>query len=81
MTSLPLVAPLFPAGKEPLPPGITEEDRAQFLQAKKYQTWMSSGMESCAAKTVIAGIGGKYTYRPALITMVYTNSGYYPFSP
>ena len=22
------VAPLFPAGKEPLPPGLTEEDRA-----------------------------------------------------
>ncbi|KAF8141198.1 mitochondrial import inner membrane translocase subunit TIM22 [Boletus edulis] len=58
MTSLPLVAPLFPAGKEPLPPGITEEERAQFLQAKKYQAWMSYGMESCAAKTVIAGIGG-----------------------
>lgn len=56
---LPLVAPLFPAGKEPLPPGLTEEDREQFSQAQKYQTWMTSGMESCVAKTVIAGIGGK----------------------
>jgi import inner membrane translocase subunit TIM22 len=62
MSSLPLVAPLFPAGKEPLPPGVTEEDRAQLLQAKKYQAWMSSGVESCAAKTAIAGIGGKCTH-------------------
>lgn len=75
MTSLPLVAPLFPAGKEPLPPGLTEEDRAQFLQAKKYQTWMSHGMESCAAKTVIAGIGGKSTHYCVFITMVHTNLG------
>ena len=75
MTSLPLVAPLFPAGKEPLPPGLTEEDRAQFLQAKKYQTWMSTGMESCAAKTVIAGIGGECPRHLALATMVYANLG------
>ena len=75
MTSLPLVAPLFPAGKEPLPPGLTEEDRAQFLQAKKYQAWMAAGMESCAAKTVIAGIGGECTRRLALVTMVYTTLG------
>ncbi|KIK92130.1 hypothetical protein PAXRUDRAFT_830257 [Paxillus rubicundulus Ve08.2h10] len=56
--TLPLVAPLFPAGREPLPPGITEEDRAQIMQAKKYQGWMTAGMESCAAKTAIAGVGG-----------------------
>ncbi|KAF9243173.1 mitochondrial import inner membrane translocase subunit TIM22 [Melanogaster broomeanus] len=58
MTSLPLVAPLFPAGREPLPPGLTEEDRAQMLEAKKYQGWMSAGAESCVVKTGIAGIGG-----------------------
>ncbi|KIJ15535.1 hypothetical protein PAXINDRAFT_176467 [Paxillus involutus ATCC 200175] len=56
--TLPLVAPLFPAGREPLPPGITEEDRAQIMQTKKYQGWMTAGMESCAAKTAIAGVGG-----------------------
>ncbi|KAL4080030.1 Tim17/Tim22/Tim23/Pmp24 family-domain-containing protein [Scleroderma yunnanense] len=55
---LPLVAPLYPAGREPLPPGITEENREQFLQAKKYQSWMTTGMESCVAKTVMAGVGG-----------------------
>ncbi|KAF8839118.1 Tim17-domain-containing protein [Paxillus ammoniavirescens] len=56
--TLPLVAPLFPTGREPLPPGLTEEDRAQIMQAKKYQGWMTAGMESCAAKTAIAGVGG-----------------------
>ncbi|KAG1851843.1 mitochondrial import inner membrane translocase subunit TIM22 [Suillus subalutaceus] len=56
--SFPLVAPMFPAGREPLPPGMTEDDRAQLLETKKYQGWMTMGMESCAAKTVIAGVGG-----------------------
>ncbi|KAI0628947.1 mitochondrial import inner membrane translocase subunit TIM22 [Trametes polyzona] len=58
MNNLPLVAPVFPAGKEPLPPGISDEDRENYLQAKKYQDYMTMGMESCVAKTVIAGGGG-----------------------
>ena len=58
---LPLVAPVFPAGMEPLPPGMTEEDRANLLQAKKYQDYMAVGMESCLAKTAIAGVGGMHT--------------------
>ncbi|KAI6129274.1 mitochondrial import inner membrane translocase subunit TIM22 [Pisolithus croceorrhizus] len=45
-----LVAPLYPAGREPLPPGLKEEDREQFMQAKKYQ--------QVDAKTVMAGVGG-----------------------
>ncbi|KAI0061213.1 Tim17-domain-containing protein [Artomyces pyxidatus] len=56
--SLPLVAPVFPAGREPLPPGMTEADRAEMLQAKKYQGYITAGMESCLAKTTIAGVGG-----------------------
>ena len=58
MSNLPLVAPIFAKGKEPLPPGWTEEDRANMMEAQKYQNWMQTGMESCAAKTVIAGGGG-----------------------
>ncbi|KAI0819772.1 mitochondrial import inner membrane translocase subunit TIM22 [Trametes gibbosa] len=58
MNNLPLVAPVFPAGKEPLPPGISDEERDAFLQAKKYQDYMTVGMESCVAKTIIAGGGG-----------------------
>ena len=53
--NLPMTAPIFPAGKEPLPPGITEEERDAYFQAKKYERWMSVGMESCVAKTAIAG--------------------------
>ncbi|KAI0359602.1 mitochondrial import inner membrane translocase subunit TIM22 [Trametes cingulata] len=56
--NIPLVAPVFPAGKEPLPPGISDEDRESYLQAKKYQDYMTMGMESCVAKTIIAGGGG-----------------------
>ncbi|KAI9062411.1 mitochondrial import inner membrane translocase subunit TIM22 [Trametes sanguinea] len=56
--SLPLVAPVFPAGREPLPPGVTEEEREAYQQAKKYQNYMTVAMESCVAKTGIAGGGG-----------------------
>jgi hypothetical protein len=65
--SLPLVAPVFAAGKEPLPPGMTEEDRANVLQAKKYQNYMTVGMESCLAKTTIAGVGGMHPLYPRLL--------------
>lgn len=55
----PPTAPLFASGQEPLPPGMTEADREQLMQAKKYQDWMAMGMESCVAKTMIAGGGGE----------------------
>ncbi|EPQ55184.1 Tim17-domain-containing protein [Gloeophyllum trabeum ATCC 11539] len=56
--ALPMVAPVFPAGREPLPPGISEEERQQMEQMKKWQNVMTSGMESCVVKTAIAGGGG-----------------------
>jgi import inner membrane translocase subunit TIM22 len=58
MQTHPLLAPVFPAGREPLPPGMTEEDRANVLQIKKYQDYMSAGMESCLGKTTLAGVFG-----------------------
>jgi mitochondrial import inner membrane translocase subunit TIM22 len=58
----PLLAPLFPAGKEPLPPGMTEEDRANMMQIKKYQDYMTAGMESCVGKTTMAGVLGTSTF-------------------
>ncbi len=64
MNNLPLVAPVFPAGREPLPPGISDEDRDNYLQAKKYQDYMTVGMESCVAKTIIAGGGGAHNCQP-----------------
>jgi import inner membrane translocase subunit TIM22 len=39
---------------------MTEDDREQLMQAKKYADLMSMGMESCITKTVIAGAGGKH---------------------
>ena len=59
--SHPLLAPLFPAGREPLPPGMTEDDRANMLQIKKYQDFMSGAMESCLGKTTMAGVFGAPT--------------------
>ncbi|KAF7973047.1 hypothetical protein HWV62_16336 [Athelia sp. TMB] len=58
MASNPLLPPLFASGKEPLPPGYTEDDRAAMLQAKKTQDFMTMAMESCVAKTVMAAGGG-----------------------
>lgn len=60
MSGLPLVPPLFPAGKEPLPPGFTEDDRQVMLQNKRMQNYMQMGMESCVAKTVMAAGMGAY---------------------
>ena len=60
MSSLPLVPPLFPAGKEPLPPGFTEDDRQVMLQNKRMQNYMQVGMESCIAKTAMAAGMGAY---------------------
>lgn len=58
MSNLPLVPPLFPTGKEPLPPGFTEDDRQVMVQNKKMQNYMQMGMESCLTKTVMAaGMG------------------------
>ena len=58
LPSYPGQAPIWPAGKEPLPPGYTEADRAAVLQTKRWEKYMAMGMESCAAKTVLAGGAG-----------------------
>ncbi|KAF9014889.1 mitochondrial import inner membrane translocase subunit TIM22 [Cyathus striatus] len=50
--------PIWAAGKEPLPPGFTEEDRENLIKQQKMQTLASSAMESCAVKTVMAGTMG-----------------------
>ena len=55
---LPMVAPLYLPGREPLPPGITEDDREQMKQALKYQQYIVSAMESCVGKAAISGVIG-----------------------
>ncbi|KIK67549.1 hypothetical protein GYMLUDRAFT_69726 [Collybiopsis luxurians FD-317 M1] len=56
--NFPGLVPLHIPGKEPLPPGISEDEREAFEQMKKTEKFMSMGAESCAFKTVIAGGGG-----------------------
>lgn len=58
MTQLPMTAPIYLPGQEPLPPGANESDRAQLAQMKYYQTLMSTGMESCPVKCVLSGAAG-----------------------
>lgn len=58
MASYPGQIPIWAPGKEPLPPGFTEEDRAAYLQQKKYQEYFTMGMESCIVKSVMAGGAG-----------------------
>lgn len=50
--------PIYAPGKEPLPPGFTEEDRAAIQQTKKWEGYAGMAMESCAVKTVLAGGAG-----------------------
>jgi hypothetical protein len=52
------LVPLFPAGQEPLPSGISEEERPQYEQNKKIEKYMGMGAESCAFKSVTAGVFG-----------------------
>jgi len=37
---------------------LTEDDRANMMQVKKYQDYMTAGMESCVGKTTVAGAFG-----------------------
>jgi hypothetical protein len=52
--------PIYAPGKEPLPPGFTEEDRAVLQQTKKWEGYMTMAMESCALKTAMAGGAGAF---------------------
>lgn len=56
---LPGQAPIWAPHKEPLPPGLTEEDRPYYEQSKRWEGYMTSAMESCPVKTVLAGGAGK----------------------
>ncbi|KAK1215487.1 Mitochondrial import inner membrane translocase subunit tim22 [Marasmius sp. AFHP31] len=56
--SFPGLVPLHRAGQEPLPPGVSEEERPQWEQMKKMEKFMQSAQESCITKTALAGVGG-----------------------
>ncbi|RXW18672.1 hypothetical protein EST38_g7183 [Candolleomyces aberdarensis] len=55
---LPGTVPIWKRGEEPLPPGLTEEDRPMLEQQKKWEGYAGMAMESCATKTVLAGGAG-----------------------
>lgn len=47
--------PIPYAGREPLPPGISEDERPQYEQMKKWEGYTRMAQESCITKTVLAG--------------------------
>ncbi|KAL7424742.1 Mitochondrial import inner membrane translocase subunit tim22 [Cryptotrichosporon argae] len=51
----PLIAPIYLPGQEPLPPGITPEEKEAYFQAMKYQEVLMGAMESCPVKVAMAG--------------------------
>ncbi|PWZ02341.1 Tim17-domain-containing protein [Testicularia cyperi] len=57
-TKMPLVAPVYLPGKEPLPPGLTEDDREQIAQIAKWNKIANMGMESCPVKCALSGAAG-----------------------
>lgn len=62
--------PIYAPGKEPLPPGFTEEDRAAIQQTKKWEGYAGMAMESCAVKTVLAGGAGASYHSASLFSPV-----------
>lgn len=56
---IPLIAPIFLPGQEPLPPGVTPEERGEMQQAIKYQKMLASALESCPLKMVMSGGAGE----------------------
>jgi hypothetical protein len=49
------LVPLYPAGQEPPPPGIGEEELPAWEQQKKMEKYMSLASESCIFKSTLAG--------------------------
>lgn len=59
--------PIWAAGKEPLPPGLTEEDRPYYEQTKRWEGYTTMAMESCAVKTILAGGAGTVLFLLVLV--------------
>ena len=57
---LPCTVPIWAPHKEPLPPGLTEEERPFYEQNKKFEKYMGMAMESCPVKTTLAGGAGTF---------------------
>jgi import inner membrane translocase subunit TIM22 len=60
-SSLPLLCPVYLPGQEPVPPGTTQAEREEMMQAIKYQKMLGYAMESCPLKVVMSGGAGEYS--------------------
>lgn len=54
----PLMAPVYVPGTEPLPPGMTEDDRTEMAKIAKWNKIAGMTMESCPTKCVLSGAAG-----------------------
>lgn len=52
------MAPVYVPGTEPLPPGVTEEDRAEMAKIAKWNKIANMAMESCPTKCAFSGAAG-----------------------
>ncbi|KAJ9105929.1 Mitochondrial import inner membrane translocase subunit tim22 [Naganishia adeliensis] len=59
MSQMPLLAPIYLPGQEPVAPGTTPEERQEMQQMVKYGKYASYAMESCPVKVVMSGGAGK----------------------
>lgn len=67
--NFPGLVPLHIPGKEPLPPGVSDEERDAYEQMKKTERFMTMASETCAFKTVLAGGGGEYLW-PSVFSLL-----------
>ncbi|CED83355.1 mitochondrial import inner membrane translocase subunit tim22 [Phaffia rhodozyma] len=58
MSNHPLLPPIFPAGREPVPPGTTEEELANMRQMTQLNKLVTTVPESCIFKTVLSAGAG-----------------------
>ncbi|KAJ9108976.1 Mitochondrial import inner membrane translocase subunit tim22 [Naganishia friedmannii] len=58
MSQMPLLAPIYLPGQEPVPPGTTPEERQEMQQMVKYGKYAGYAMESCPVKVVLSGGAG-----------------------
>lgn len=58
--AMPLLCPVYLPGQEPMPAGTTSEERAEVMQAIKYQKMLTGAMESCPFKVVLSGGAGTF---------------------
>lgn len=59
MSQMPLLAPIYLPGQEPVAPGTTPEERQEMQQMLKYGKYASYAMESCPVKVVLSGGAGE----------------------